>query len=200
MDKYLQIKGIRRVLLYLFFAMVLAGILLISTGTSCVSYKGFAVDKEGNLYLGRKGEIAVVSRKGDFLRSISAMTGRGYRFTISEDMLLVDTGDHYYKMDLLGNILTEGADTTTIRLQNKNSFFTDTDGNMYQMKLVFPLRTQILKVDGKQETVIFQNTIVDYGAGLLVAVGLLGMLALPAINAYRQQRIPQGKKSSKKLS
>lgn len=200
MDKYLQIKGIRRVLLYLFFAMVLAGILLISTGTSCVSYTGFAVDKEGNLYLGRKGEISVVSREGDFLRSISAMTGRGYRFTISEDMLLVDTGDRYYKMDLFGNILTEGADATTMRLQNKNSFFTDTDGNVYQMKLVFPLKTQILKVDGKQETVIFQNTIVDYGAGLLVAVGLFGMLALPAINAYRQQRIPQGKKSCKKLS
>lgn len=197
MNQALKMNGIQRVLSYLFFAMVLAGILLIFTGTSCVNYTGFAVDKEGNLYLGRKGEISVVSPEGGLLRSISARTGRGYRFTLSDDMLLVDTGDHYYKMDLLGNVLEEGADAAAIRLQNKNRIFTDTDGNVYQMKLVFPWKTQILKVDGEQETVIFQNTIADYGAGLLVMIGFVGMLALPAVNVIRQKRASPADKPGK---
>lgn len=188
MNQALKMNGMQRVLSYLFFAMVLSGILLISTGTSCVNYTGFAVDKEGNLYLGRKGEISVMSPEGGLLRSISARTGRGYRFTLSDDMLLVDTGDHYYKMDLLGNVLEEGADAAAIRLQNRNRIFTAADGSVYQMKLVFPWKTQILKVDGEQETVIFQNTIADYGAGLLVMIGFVGMLALPAVNVIRQKR------------
>lgn len=197
MNQALKMNGMQRVLSYLFFAMVLAGILLISTGTSCVNYTGFAVDKEGNLYLGRKGEISVVSPKGSFLRSISARTGRGYRFTLSDDMLLVDTGDRYYKMDLLGNVLEEGADAAAIRLQNRNRIFTAADGNVYQMKLVFPWKTQILKVDGEQETVIFQNTIADYGAGLLVMIGFVGMLALPAVNVIRQKRASPADKPGK---
>lgn len=200
MNQALKMNGIQRVLSYLFFAMALAGILLISTGTSCVNFTGFAVDKEGNLYLGRKGEISVVSPEGGFLRSISARTGRGYRFTLSDDMLLVDTGDHYYKMDLLGNVLEEGADAAAIRLQNKNRIFTDTDGNVYQMKLVFPWKTQILKVDGEQETVIFQNTIADYGAGLLVMIGFVGMLALPAVNVIRQKQVSPVDKPGKNRS
>lgn len=197
MNQALKMNGMQRVLSYLFFAMVLAGILLISTGTSCVNYTGFAVDKEGNLYLGRKGEISVVSPEGGFLRSISARTGRGYRFTLSDDMLLVDTGDHYYKMDLLGNVLEEGADAAAIRLQNRNRIFTAADGSVYQMKLVFPWKTQILKVDAEQETVIFQNTIADYGAGLLVMIGFVGMLALPAVNVIRQKRASPADKPGK---
>lgn len=200
MNQALKMNGIQRVLSYLFFAMALAGILLISTGTSCVNYTGFAVDKEGNLYLGRKGEISVVSPEGGFLRSISARTGRGYRFTLSDDMLLVDTGDRYYKMDLLGNVLEEGADAAAIRLQNRNRIFTAADGNVYQMKLVFPWKTQILKVDGEQETVIFQNTIADYGAGLLVMIGFVGMLALPAVNVIRQKQVSPVDKPGKNRS
>ncbi len=74
------------------------------TGKVCVSYNGFAVDEDSNLYLGKASCIEVLRPDGEVLRNLSSYTSRGYKFTITEDQTMkISTGDYLYQTDLLGN-------------------------------------------------------------------------------------------------
>ena len=55
------------------------------TGKINISYEGFAIDHNNDIYLGKDSTIEVLDYDGKVLRSISPYTSRGYKFTITPD-------------------------------------------------------------------------------------------------------------------
>lgn len=79
---------------WMILCMVIAGsavvfsVFSVITGKACAFYQGFAVDGDGNLYIGKTQVIEVLKPNGDVLRRIDPCTSRGYRFTMDADQTL----------------------------------------------------------------------------------------------------------------
>ena len=151
------------------------------SGQVSFSTKGFAVDSEGQLYVGREGEIAVL-KDGECVRTISPRTSRSYVFTITDEQtILLSTSSTVYTMDLSGNVLTEQPDEGTKvynQLQHKKSF-TDVHGAKYTMRSPWG-RTSVYK-DGVR---IYEIPTLDYIVRILLIVSVVGVLVASAITAY----------------
>lgn len=151
------------------------------SGQVSFSTKGFAVDSEGQLYVGREGEIAVL-KDGECVRTISPRTSRSYVFTITDEQtILLSTSSTVYTMDLSGNVLTEQPDEGTKvynQLQHKKSF-TDVHGAKYTMRSPWG-RTSVYK-DGVR---IYEIPTLDYIVRILLIVSVVGGLVASAITAY----------------
>lgn len=150
------------------------------------SYQGFAVDSQGNLYLGVPSRIVVVDTNGVELYSFSTISTRGYAYTINEeDQILLRSIAYLYTMDLHGNVLKEEAATARndhiLPLTSSMRSFRDSAGNIYQMKSRF-FRTGIYKyVDGKA-SLVYQMPLLNYVLKLVLhAISLCYVILMLAI-------------------
>ena len=85
------------VIMFVVWLICVVSMFMSSSGMICTSYKGFAVDVSGNVYVGKQSKIEVYSTDGRFIRSFSPKTSRGYSFAIyDENTILIDTADKLY--------------------------------------------------------------------------------------------------------
>ena len=139
--------------------------IIVFSGHVCISYNGFAVDKEENLYVGMPSSIKVYSSEGDVLRSFSPKTSRGYSFTIKDgEVVLINTGDKLYTLDLYGNILSV-VKCSNSENTNSNKFISKL-GNEYVVHN-YMFRTSVSILDNGCERIVFKMPIQDYIVKLL---------------------------------
>lgn len=154
---------------------------LMFSGQVSLSNNGFAVDSEGQLYVGQQNEI-IVLKDGECVNAINPRTSRSYAFTITDEQaILLSTSSTVYTMDLSGNVLTEQPDEGTKvynQLQHKKSF-TDVHGAKYTMRSPWG-RTSVYK-DGVR---IYEIPTLDYIVRILLIVSVVGGLVASAITAY----------------
>lgn len=155
----------------------------IASGKVNLGYQGFAVDKYGNVYLGKNSRIDVYNGNGDFLRSLDSQTNRGYGLTILKgDKVFVDTGDYYYLMDLDGNVLQE-TDVTTLDdipylgfIYNQTRFTAD-DGSEYRMLRTFG-GVKIIRIKDDNITVALDYSEPVKDTVIIVAFGISFILIM----------------------
>ncbi len=128
----------KKQVLFVFLQTLLALVFLISlifllTGNGFPVSRSFAVDSAGRLYIGRSSQIEIYEN-GSLINSISALTSRGYAFTIENDTIVLSTASTVYEMDLSGNVQAEYADTMSrvYHAHTENRQFTDARGNVYK--------------------------------------------------------------------
>ena len=150
------------------------------------SYQGFAVDSQGNLYLGVNLKIIAVDSNGLERYSFSTITNRGYSSTINEeDQILLRFGEYLYTMDLHGNVLKEDigkGKADLILPQNRSTrSFRDSEGRIYQMSNRF-FRKEIYKYDHGEASLIYQMPLLNYAAKLVSeGLSLCFVILIPVI-------------------
>lgn len=150
------------------------------------SYKGFAVDSHGNLYLGVSSKIMAVDSNGLERYSFSAITKRGYSFTINkEDQVIIRSGEYVWITDLNGNVIEEHIGTEIadrlLPYGNSTRSFTDSEGRIYQMKSRF-FRVEIYKYEKGEESLIYQMPWLNYVMKLaLEGTSLCFLILIPLI-------------------
>ena len=177
----MKVPKILIIYLAIFFPIIILVLFTTSTGKACVSFRGFAVDREENLYLGKAAEIDVLNSQGKFIKNIRVPTSRGYEFTIThENEILISTSDYLYYMDLNGNLIekTRINDCADDPIVNKNRHHFKLDDNTeYIMKNEF-LRTKIYRLEyGTEEQnirLIYQMPMFDYIIRLLLVLFVIG--------------------------
>ena len=144
----------------------------------CINYKGLAADSEGNLYLGEDEDIRVYDAQGNFLRSFSANTNRGYRFTIVNDHIIEFLSGDVLIMNLSGEVTMEYDDSELSRFEysiNPNKF-TATDGTTYQMKSWF-LRDRVYRTDTSSHSeVIYEMPLLSYIVKIDLVISIVSMI------------------------
>ena len=164
----------------------------IVTGKICVSYHGFALDDNANIYLGKGSNIEVLNHKGEVLRNISSYTSRGYKFTIAADNTIrISTGDYLYKTDLLGNLINKKviSDYTEDELVGINGHeFTTPDGTVYVMKN-FILRTYIYRLEETKNIVIYKMPVFDYIIKLLAFICFISIIIVVPICIIKYRKL-----------
>lgn len=155
------------------------------TGKITISYVGFAIDHNNNIYLGKDSTIEVLDYDGKVLRSISPYTSRGYKFTITPDnQIKISTGDYLYLTDLSGNLISKKdiSNYTDDDLLRENRYeFISSDGVHYKMKNHF-LRPCIYRIDATKKTIIYKMPIFDYIVKLImIACFLSFMIIIPVV-------------------
>lgn len=98
--KISKIEIIWAVLSFPLFLFILTTVL---SGAGNISYQGFAYDREGNLYLGRKYRIDVFAPNGEMAHSIPVESNMSYDFTLKDETVIVHAGSFLYWIDLSGN-------------------------------------------------------------------------------------------------
>lgn len=157
------------------------------SGKVSLSYNGFAVDKNGNIYIGKEYNISVYN-KSKLVRTIYPQTSRGYYFTIKngENIILSDA-TYVYKMDLDGNIILKEIDSGTSmynELQFKRNKFVDENRNEYFLKR--PLGRIKIYCNSK---VVYEMPILDYTVRILlisVLVSLVVFLMLVFLPKFKR--------------
>ena len=173
MPKFLKISLL--ILVPLMWLILIAQI----TGTACLSYQGFALDKSDNIYLGKSGNIEVLDNKGKLIKNISPMTSRGYRFTVNENNeIIISTGYYWYRKDLSDNLLDKGEitaheDDPLAKL--KRYEYISADGSQYVMKMYF-FRTNVYKITDENRVSVYQMPLFDYFIRLLSFVVYPGFI------------------------
>ena len=149
------------------------------------SYQGFAVDSQGNLYLGVNLKIIAVDSNGLERYSFSTITNRGYSFTINEeDQILLRSSGCLYTMDLNGNVLKEDDKETAdliLPLNKSTRSFRDAEGRIYQMSSRF-FRKEIYKYERGEASLIYQMPVLNYAAKLVSdGLSLCFVILIPVI-------------------
>ena len=176
-----KISGKMVFLFVSFFFLVLYLICTVLTGFATISYNGFAFDRDGNLYLGKRDRVEVSDPEGHVIRTFRAMANLNFNFTISDDIIIMSAGDDLYWMDLSGNILEE--ELRSDRWQEflprgSENFFVDKDGTTYTMEPSGFFRTSIFRWDGEQKVEVFKMPLFDYITRLLFVVTVIDMFLL----------------------
>lgn len=192
----MKVPKILIIYLVIFFPIIILVLFTTSTGKACVSFRGFAVDREENLYLGNAAEIDVLNSQGKFIKNICVPTSRGYEFTIThENEILISTSDYLYYMDLNGNLIkkTRINDYADDPLVNKNRHHFKLDDNTeYIMKNEF-LRTKIYRLEyGTEERnirLIYQMPMFDYIIRLLLVLFVIGSFIIIPICVLQWRKI-----------
>lgn len=179
----------KKTLIFLLLVCLLKSFLfvMVFSGQVCTEYKGFSVDKEENLYIGMPSVVKVYSAEGEYLRSFSPKTSRGYNFTIKDgDTVFIDTGDKLYTLDLYGNVLDvyEG-DYSKIKYANK---FTSESGNEYVARNNL-LRTTVVSLSDGYETEVFKMPVLDYTVKLLEYTTDILFFFFIVLTVIRQRRL-----------
>ena len=126
-----------------------------------IQLNGFAVDSKERLYIGKSERIEVYDN-GILQYTINPRTGRGYTFTITErDVLIVNTGDYIYEMDLMGEKVyrkySDRSDNKYDGLGDIIEIFTE-NGNTYTLKNKY-LRYKFVK-NGEQT--VYEMPLYDF--------------------------------------
>lgn len=162
-------KDFRKVLIFAPITGVIIGVclILLFSGTVYLSLNGFAVDKDGLLYIGKENGIAVMDN-GTLHHTVTVPTSRGYFFTITEgNTILLSDASIVYTMDLTGQILSRKEDVNAAiytRLQFQSTY-TAADGSVYILKRPMG-RIQI----SHDQEVLYKMPSLDYGVALLLVL------------------------------
>ena len=187
----MKIPRLLIVYVLIIWPIIMFFLFMIITGKVCVSYEGFAVDNEFNLYLGKDYAIEVLNEKGEVLRKISPFTSRGYKFTVTTDnTIIISTGEYLYTTDLLGNLIDKKtiSDYTDDKLNNINRHeFTTSNGTVYIMKN-FLLRTHIYRLEGSQKVTVYKMPIFDYIVKLSAVMCFISLIIVVPICLVKWKR------------
>lgn len=146
------------IILFLLWSSLLSIFLLQRFGFVTTSYKGFAVDENESIYIGREKYIDVYAPTGDYQKTISSVTSRGYRFNIEGDNVLrIDTGTELYEVSLNYENVKE---TEYRRIINKKEFYSPR-GKKYQVSNSF-FRPKLLLCEAGQEKIVYIMPLKDY--------------------------------------
>ena len=174
--------------------IVLPCLLLIVTGAVSLDFCCFAVDSAGKLYVGKQSRIEVYDG-GEMTDSFSAMTSRGYQFTIlDDDTILLSTSTVVYSMDLEGNVLDswrENASDVSNQLYYRRASFVSADGDTYRCRNPFGWK-RIVK---NGETVVYQITGLSYAVKMLLGLSAITfaiLIVLLMLRELKQRRHSQG--------
>lgn len=166
MKKTLKFSIIYLIALYPFILLILV---LQINGKVCLSYQGFAVDLDKNIYLG-KNDIEVLDSDGNLIKIIDPMTSRGYKFTIIENKeILIRTGDRLYTKNLSGELISEKIikDYTNTPLSKTHRYkYISDDGTEYIMSMRF-FRTCIYQINKNEKILIYKMPLLDFSIRIL---------------------------------
>lgn len=158
------------------------------TGKACAFYQGFAVDGDGNLYIGKTQVIEVLKPNGDVLRRIDPCTSRGYRFTMDADQTLwIDTGGYLYRTDRFGARIESReihGDGLSVSVLYE---YVSADGTAYRMKNRF-LRPCIVRMGEPEDVVIYKMPVFDSTVRLLLIFGVPAFLAAVGLFAMETRK------------
>lgn len=166
-------------------------LLSIITGKACISYEGFAIDRDSNLYLGKDYVIEVLDSDGNFLRNINPYTGRGYSFTVTKDNTLkISTGEYLYETDLYGNLINKKKikdykDDELLRVSKYK--YECSNGTVYIRKNHF-LRTYIYRLNGTEKEVFYKMPVFDYIIRILSVLYCISMAIVVPIAVYKTRK------------
>lgn len=183
-------KKLRRAIL----CMAIAGIAVIFcfvsavTGKACLFYNGFAVDGDGNMYIGKDHVIEVLKPDGGVLRRIDPCTSRGYRFTMdAAQTLWIDTGEYLYRTDRFGARIESReihGDGLSVSVLYE---YVSADGTAYRMKNRF-LRPCIVRTEEPEDVVIYKMSVFDCTVRLLLVFGVPAFLAAVGLFAMETRK------------
>jgi hypothetical protein len=135
---------------------------LIASGKVSMDIDSFALDSNGNLYVGKLLKIEVF-KDDSLLRTISPMP-RDYRFTIDQnDSIVLSDGSNIYVMDLTGDVLSQREDQFSeiySELKNKKTFVSKS-GERYLKRNSWG-RVEIVNVVNNNEVAIYKMPLLDY--------------------------------------
>ncbi len=143
-----------------------------SQGDICINYKGFSVDADGNIYIGKLGRIDVISPGGDLIRTIDTQTNRGYEFMISDcNTIYLNATGSFMILDLEGNLLQEPVAYSELHYKQKPAFhrtkYIAPDGTIYLLRKPFG-RPTILRVEKESMTPVYKMPLSDYAVRILL--------------------------------
>lgn len=162
-----------------FILMLVIGVLLgcylfsffgVTVGWFDISFYGFAVDSNDNVYVGLSNGKIVKYKDGFSFETISAMTSRGYEFTILEDDTIYLISSKVYLLDLNGNVLEELKSTGSLYEYRENKAeFVKKDGTVYKQVFNFG-RTKIIKETDDGNKIVYLMPLSDYCVKLYITV------------------------------
>lgn len=150
------------------FPIVAFCFFMIISGQATVTIKGFAVDPDNNLYIGKEHNIDVYKNK-QIIKSIPIKYSN-YAFTIDDGSEIMLSANNYtYHLDLQGNELIKEKDTQTYsKLCRINNYVAD-NGDTYRKSNLFGY-TRIIR--NNYETV-YSTPIFDYVILLILVLTFL---------------------------
>ena len=173
-------KSLIYVLAIVFGIIFWLGWASLTIGPISFNCDSFAVDSQGNLYIGRKDSIfntIFVYKNGSLVRSMPAITDRGYAFTIQpDDTMLWEVNGDVVVTDLYGNELSRAEDPS-FHTHNQiayNKRFAASDGTVYRKRLGFGT----FKIY-KNDDVIYQHP--AYNLYILITTIISGIILLPCV-------------------
>lgn len=175
-----------------------------ASGKVCISYKGFAIDDDRNIYVG-KSNIEVLNSEGKVIKKIDPMTSRGYKFTIDRNNeILISTGDYLYRKDLFGQLIEKKAisNITDDLLSGLSRYkYTANDGTKYVMKMHF-FRTNIYRIEGQEKVSVYKMPLIDYFVRLLsyIVYGSIAIIVPIGITIWRRSQKHYQGTSSKQIN
>lgn len=160
MKKYIIVA----VLIALAFVWAISRGILISTGALHKGYiQGFAVDSEGNYYIGQWEKIEVFNGT-EQIRAFSPQTSRSYTFVIKDDKLFIaysfDSSLEEY--DLYGNFISESresyGDVVNAGRKSINMKF-EQNGNVYEIKDYHQFKPYEIFINGE---LVYKMSTLDF--------------------------------------
>lgn len=159
---------------------------------ACINYNGFSVDENGNVYIGKTGEICVIDSSGSPLGTFDVPTSRGYSFVVTKNnQILFNAGEIVFTMDLQGNIIKKepASERLIERIPTIHpKEIVAADGTVYRMKTHF-LRTVIESQTGNKINQIYQMPLFDYIVRILFALYIVGSFVSIAFIVFRIRHI-----------
>ena len=169
------------IFLSIYFPIFLTYFLLILTGKACISYEGFAIDSNDNIYVGKDAKIDVYNPNGEWIREINTITTRGYRFTIQDDQILLDASTHLLTFDLNGNLISKKEISESVLSTLGRRRFVTESGVVYTMENRF-FRTSIFRNEGDQKIEVYKMPMLDFIVRIMFFGSIIsGFIVIPII-------------------
>ena len=145
------------------------------TGAINTLYRGFTVDGDGLVYVGKEDKIDVYDN-GEFVRTFHDRPGGYYAFTIQDGLFYIANGYSVLEMDLAGNIVEEKDSDNTrelSRLRNHRNAVVTEDATYIANEFFAYYKITKYETNGEKE-VVFQSPIIDI---ILETVGIFGFVS-----------------------
>ena len=166
--------------------------------TICTFMSGYGVDIEGNVYVGKHSKIDVYE-EDDLIRTIYLKDGSEiYFFEVNRDnLIVVQTTDEIYAMDLEGNFLsTIVANTEGVAydIDTTREFFSS-DGTLYSVKNRLG-REKLVRYDKGKEIIVYQLPLNSYIFKTLRTVFYVILVIAVALFIYKARVATYGRFTS----
>ena len=157
------------------------------TGKYTISYNGFAVDKNENIYVGfTEGKIKVF-KDNKYVKTVFSGTNRGYDFTIVDgDKIYVYIAPKGYFLDLDGKRIEcqEEFDSIYIYRPKKSEFVFD-DNIIYKQKFNMG-RTKIIKISDDITETVYEMPLNDYIVKIIVFLNFTLLIFAVSYLCYKK--------------